>query len=380
MRKFFTSRWIKIPFFIVVFTFATLGFFFVGTFFAIKYKWTNDGGKIDANNRYFQEMSDKYNQAFKVDSVSMAKNRYEVLNRIILLNDFYPKNAQYVLSVYEKNKDEKLALQMLDAVDLRLSRNKRYTQKLRELKNRNGNSPKKINGLSIFEWMNIAEWQDFKIAVSKDKEIIDSVAKVTGVEGRLIVSCLVGEQIRLFNSNRESYKRYIGPLKVLAVESTFSYGVTGIKESTALKIETYLKDPKSVYYLGDKFANLLDYDTLVNYKNSLNDTLNTRLSRLVQFKNHYYSYLYAALFLKQINTQWRKAGYPLDDRPEILASLFNLGYQKSKPKKNPNVGGAVYKIHETEYTFGAVSYEFYFSGELADVFPYEKKRFDWNEN
>ena len=69
---------------------------------------------------------DKYDQSFKVDSVSMVKHRYEVINRIIVLNDFYPQNAQHILSVYTKNRDEKLALQMLDAVDLRLMNNRRY--------------------------------------------------------------------------------------------------------------------------------------------------------------------------------------------------------------------------------------------------------------
>jgi hypothetical protein len=119
----------------------------------------------------------------------------------------------------------------------------------------------------------------------------------------------------------------------------------------------------------------LDFDSVTNYNNGLNDTMNVRLQRLVQFKDHYYSYLYAALFVKQIKTQWEKAGFPIDDRPEILASLFNLGYQKSKPKKNPGVGGSVFKINESEYTFGSVAFEFYYSGELAELFPFEKERF-----
>ena len=86
--------------------------------------------------------------------------------------------------------------------------------------------------------------------------------------------------------------------------------------------------------------------------------------------------MYTALFLREIKTQWEKAGYPIDDRPEILASLFNLGFQRSKPKPNPAVGGSVYKIKDTDYTFGSVAYEFFYSGELADVFPYKKKSFE----
>ncbi len=375
--KFYKRKIVRIPYLILLYAFAIYGFFLAGTYFAMKFKLTNHAGIVDKNNRYFQDMSDKYNQSFKIDSASMMKHKYEVLNRIILLNDFYPTNAQYIHSVYETNKDEKIALQMLDAIDLQLKDNKKY-QKARKKLAKDQND-QKTTALSAFQWMNIAEWQDFKIAVTKDKKYIDSVAKVTGVEGRLIVSCLVGEQIRLFNSSRESYKRYIGPLKVLALESNLSYGVTGIKESTAIKIENYLKDPKSYYYLGAEYAGLLDYDSLSAYNNQINDTMSIRLQRLVQFKNHYYSYLYTAVFLKQMRTQWLKAGFPIDDRPEILASLFNLGFQRSIPKKNPSVGGSNYMIYDREYTFGSVAYEFYYSGELADVFPYEKKRFDFNK-
>lgn len=377
MRKFFKSKWVRIPYTILLYLFAMYGFFLAFTYFAMKFQWTNNSGMVDSNNRYFQEMHNKYDQSFKVDSVSALKHRYEALNRIVLLNDFNPKNAEYILNTYMSTRDEKLALQMLDAVDLRLLKNKAYRKAVNEM-NRKGLQHRKITGLSVFQWMNIAEWKDFKIAVQKDKKYIDSVAKVTGVEARLIVSCLVGEQIRLFNSSRESYKRYIGPLKVLALESNLSYGVTGIKENTAIRIENYLKDSTSVFYLGKKYENLLDYDSLNVYSNKVNDTLSIRLQRLVQFKDHYYSYLYAAVYLKQIKMQWERAGFPIDDRPEILASLFNLGYNRSKPKKNPGVGGSIFKIHDTDYTFGAVAFEFYYSGELSDVFPYEQKRFDWD--
>ena len=147
-----------------------------------------------------------------------------------------------------------------------------------------------------------------------------------------------------------------------------------------MNIERYLKDSKSEYYLGKKYEHLLDYDTTKSYVNSINDTMNIRLRRLVQFNDHHYSYLYAALFIKQIKMQWERAGYPLYNRPEILASLFNLGYSKSKPKKNPSVGGSNYQVGESQYTFGAIAFEFYYSGELLDVFPYQKKRFDWDTN
>jgi hypothetical protein len=377
MRKIFKSKWFRIPYNILLYGFAIYGFFLVATFVAMRMNWTNDSGMVDANNRYFQDMHDKYNQNFKVDSISMKKHRLEMMNRVILLNEYYPQNAQQVLIAYNNTQSEKLALQMLDAVDLRLMKNAKYRRAVQKMKSNMNRKNNKTTGLSVFEWMNIYEWKHFKEAVAKDKKWIDSAARVTGVESRFIVSCLVGEQVRLFNSRREKFKHLVAPLKTLALENNLSYGVTGIKENTAMKIEQYLKDSTSVFYLGKEYEHLLDYDSTINYTNKINDTMNVRLQRLVQFNNHYYSYLYAAIFIKQIKMQWERAGYPIDDRPEILASLFNLGYAKSKPKKNPGVGGSVFKVRETEYTFGALAYEFYYSGELQGIFPYETKHFDW---
>lgn len=373
MKRFFKSKWFKIPFYTLTFAFAAIGFFLTVSYAAIQMGWTKEGGIVDSNNRYFQEMQDKYNQDFKVDSATMVQKRYEAMERIIVLNEFYPQNAQYILSVLQKGTDSYEVIRMLDAVDLQLKENKSYQKALSKIKF-DAKRTKEVTTLSAFEWMNIAEWKTFKEAVSKDKKLIDSVAKQTGVEGRLIVSCLVGEQIRLFNSSREAYKKWIGPLKVLSVESQFSFGVTGIKELTAKNIEQHLKDPGSIYYLGSQYEGLLDFqgqDTATINKE--------RIDRLTDFHNHYYSYMYAALFLKQVKVQWEKAGYPIDKRPEILATLFNVGYPQSKPKSNPRVGGSTIQIYEKPYSFGAIAYQFYYSGELFDLFPFEKKKFDWNE-
>ena len=142
-----------------------------------------------------------------------------------------------------------------------------------------------------------------------------------------------------------------------------------------MKIERYLKDSTSVYYLGKEYEHLLDFDSTEVFQHAVHDTMSLRVKRLAQYKDHYYSFLYTALFIKQIKMQWERAGFPIDERPEIFASLFNLGYQKSKPKKNPGVGGSVFKVKDKEYTFGGVSFDFYYSGELAHLFPYQKQKF-----
>lgn len=374
MRSFFQKKWVKIPYQIALYSFAIYGFFLVGTYLAMKFKLTNDAGSVDVNNRYYQQIHDKYNQSFKIDSSNVAYYRNEILSRIHLLNEYFPKNANDIMDAWTNSKDDKLALQMLAAIDLKMKDNKGYQKELQEIIAKKKTSAKASN-LSVFDWTNIMEWKYFKEAVAKDKRYIDSAAKVAGVEARYIVACLVGEQVRLFNSRRERFKNFVAPLKSLALETNHSYGVTGIKENTAKNIEFYLVDSNSKYYLGKKYKHALDYDSTVNYSNKDNDTNSVRIQRLVQYKNHYYSYLYAAFFIKQIRMQWQRAGFPIDDRPEIFASLFNLGFVKSVPKKNPSVGGSNFKIRDQEYTFGSVAYEFYYSGEMSDLFPFEKVKF-----
>ena len=369
MKKFFAKRWVKYPFFTLIFAFAIIGFFLSATYFAVQLKLTNDEGSIDMNDRYFNEIKDKYNQSFKMDTTNGEIRTYKNLERLLILNKYCPKNASFIMDAYMQDKNEVETSKMIDAVELFLQKNKAYQREIQQL-NKRKKQPKRLQG-SIFDWMNISEWQDFKIAVAKDKKLIDSVQNLTGVEARLIVACLVGEQIRLFNSKREAYKKWIGPLKILTVESQFSLGVTGIKEQTAIDIEKNLHDPTSVYYLGDKYIHLLDFKT--------DNQKIERVNRLVDYKNHFYSYIYAAIFVKQVKIQWEKAGYPIDNRPEILATLFNVGYPQSQPKKNPKVGGSSIKIHEKPHSFGAVAYEFYYSGELYNLFPFKTKKFDFDQ-
>lgn len=350
--------------------FALIGLILTVAFFAIKFHLTNESGVVDLNDRYFQEIKDVYGQHSGDNSSQENLSEARLLYDLTVLNKYFPANAYYIQNAYQKSHDLKQTRQMLQAVNLYLQDNEDYHQELSKFENSDTNLAK-LNTKSVFEWMNIPEWQVFKLAVVKDKRLIDSAAYQTGVEPRLIVSMLVGEQIRLFNSSREAYKKWIGPLKILSVETTFSLGVTGIKVPTAQLIEKNLKDSTSVFYVGKKYENLLDFQT----KNKTQE----RFNRLTSYKNHYYSYLYAALNVKQINAQWERAGYPINDRPEILATLYNIGYEVSVPKENPVVGGSGINIKGKKYSFGAIAYEFYYSGELYDFFPYKNSRFDFNE-
>jgi hypothetical protein len=138
-----------------------------------------------------------------------------------------------------------------------------------------------------------------------------------------------------------------------------------IKENTAIQIENNLKDTTSQYYLGANMEHSLDY------ADGSGNEDKERYDRLTE-NTHYYSYLYGAIYLKQIITQWKNADYDIQYRPEIMGTLFNVGFPQSKPNSNPKVGSSI-DVDGTKYTFGSLAYEFYYSGELADAFPYVTK-------
>ena len=209
-------------------------------------------------------------------------------------------------------------------------------------------------------WATTPEWQVISVGFEKDKDVISQASDASGVSSRLIVATVISEQFRYFTSNREAFKKFFQPLQILGNATQFSYGVAGIKTNTAKTVENALKDPTSSYYLGPAYEHLLDFST--------DNPDAERMARLTDPKNHYYSYLYTALLLKEEMTQWENAGYPIDKRPEILATLFNIGFAHSNPNPAPQAGGAVISVNGQDYTFGSLAFSFYYSDELSKEF------------
>ncbi len=210
-------------------------------------------------------------------------------------------------------------------------------------------------------WSKGEEWQVFTTAVHKDKESLQRAGNETGISPRLLVSLLAVEQLRLFYTNRQIFKEVFAPLKLLGNQSQFSWGVMGLKRETAIATEQNLKNPSSVFYPGAQYEHLLDFKT--------KDADVERFQRIINENDRYYSYLYSAVFLREIITQWKNKGFSIENRPEILATLFNIGFEHSLPNGNPHVGGAEIAIGNNTYSFGTLAGYIYYSSELLDEFP-----------
>jgi hypothetical protein len=219
-----------------------------------------------------------------------------------------------------------------------------------------------LDGQDSCAWNETPEWDVVEGGLTKDASIIMRVSSETGVDARLIAASVIPEQIRFFTSEREVFKRYFEPLKILGSLSQFSLGVSGIKQETARLVEQYAYDPSSPFYPGPEAGRLLAYNDQVGQDAEL-------YRRLTDEKDHYYSYLYTAIYLKEIEAQWEKAGFPISDDPYALVTLFNIGFGNSVPKADPQAGGAAITVGGRTYAFGQLGGDFYVSDELKDVFP-----------
>ena len=361
---------LKYGYFSVVHILAAVALFLIFTALAVKFKWTNNKGAIDENNRYFSQMADKYDDELKLDSASIEKKEFEFFQKLAVVAKYKPIDAKSISQAYYISKNPIVGLRMIDAFSIMMKNNQAFQNDISNIKK--GKEP-----LSIYEWSNYQVWKDFCKIVRKDRFAIDSVSRLTGVESRLIVMCMVGEQIRMFNSGREKFKKYVLPFNRIMLPTNRGYGVTGILEHTALRIENTIFNKKSEFYAGDYFQNCINVND--SFPELVNDTIKAHklktIQRLIQRGDHYYSYLYTAFLLRQYQAHWERNGFTLENRPEILGSLFNLGYQKSKPKKNPEVGGSTFNVGGKDYTFGGLCFEFYYSGQLQELFPISGRAF-----
>ena len=345
-----------------VYLFAIAGFGIIAAWGIFKLGLTNNKGGVDNNYRYLMSVSEL--KEMRASDLTPQQRNALWLDQYLKLaafGKFYPENAHLILQAAQRSDNPLIVDRMIAAATLYTDSADAYNAFLSDLK-KLYDTRTPHQSPTVIPWMATTEWEMLKPSILKDSALLVEAGRLTGVEPRLIVACLVGEQIRLFNSNREIVKKYLGPVKMLSVQSQFSYGVNGIKEHTARLVEEHLKDPSSEFYMGKHYENLLDFTT-DNHEME-------RYNRLVDYRNHLYSYIYTGCILHQTMLQWRRAGFDISNRPDILCTLFNVGFSQSHPHGDPRCGGSHIKVDGRLYTFGAIGFDFYFSGDMSDAFPY----------
>lgn len=361
--------WRKV-FDVLLVLFALAGAAIIGAWGLYQLGVTNNRGAVDKNYRYLMSVSEMEElKGAKMTQAQIDEQWALQYGRLAALARFYPENARLILRAAQFSGDPMVVNRMVAAAQIYMEENDSIDALADRIGALLASTPQQQRQ-NLIPWMAEPAWPALKEAILRDSALINEAGRLTGVEPRMIVGCLIGEQIRLFNSKREMFKKYLGPVKVLSVQSQFSYGVNGIKDFTAEAVEQHLQDPSSEFYMGKAYEHLLDFET--------DDHATERYNRLVDYRNHLYSYIYTGCILHQTMLQWRRAGYDISDRPDVLFTLFNVGFSQSVPKPDPVPGGSHIKVGDRMYTFGGIGFDFYYSGELADAFPFRQQRFTQN--
>ncbi len=103
-----------------------------------------------------------------------------------------------------------------------------------------------------------------------------------------------------------------------------SIGFCQIKIKTAFFIEHQFTNPNERYYPGEKFSGLLKLS--MSKKQLLNKIVQDSLN-----------ICYAAAYLRMMQCRWTKANSPIDDRPDILGTLYSTGlYHDDGSERSPH--------------------------------------------
>jgi hypothetical protein len=346
----------------IIIIFACIGFAFAGVFVAMQFGWLNVRGTIAERNTSLQSARGFSSQK-NTSQEFLQETQATLLCKIHALANYAPETAKNIQQIYQNNQDIPLTVAMITIAQKRFT----DTPLMNEVQACSTATQPNTTPLTntAFAWADSEEWSVMTSAFIRDQETIRRAAHDAGISPRLLLGGVIGEQFRFFTNSRDSFKRYFEPLKILASLSKFSFGIAGLKPDTAAQIEEHLTNHQSEYYLGPEMEHVITYPEGA-------DVITTRFNRITDTKDSYYSYLYVGLFMRQVIAQWQRAGIDISHDPEVLSTLYNLGFNRSLPKENPRAGGAPITVNGTPYNFGQLGYEFYYSGELSQEFPYEK--------
>ncbi|WP_069470892.1 hypothetical protein [Candidatus Marithrix sp. Canyon 246] len=128
-----------------------------------------------------------------------------------------------------------------------------------------------------------------------------------------------------------------------------SIGFCQIKLKTAYFIEHQLDDPDSVFYLGQVHKNTM----------TISQTVAELIDKLMTPK---LNILYAAAYLKMMQTRWKNVGFPINNRPDILGTLYSAGLYNNDgterfPNKHPQANAFGKKVHDAVVLFQFIKKE-----------------------
>jgi hypothetical protein len=117
-----------------------------------------------------------------------------------------------------------------------------------------------------------------------------------------------------------------------------SIGFCQVKLKTAYWIEKQLADSLSIYFPGREYENILQVSA-------------SPQALISKLSNDSLNILYAAAYIRIIQSRWESEGFSINNRPEIIGTLYTTGlfyrdgYER-KPRENPAANEFGIKVKE----------------------------------
>lgn len=165
-----------------------------------------------------------------------------------------------------------------------------------------------------------AESPDVTLTKLKERQpLIDDAANKFAVNPHYLTAIIYVERILNYDWTDDAWD---APLAKAGKNS--SIGFAQVKLKTAYFIERQLHDPAGPFYPGKLYQNLLQVSKSPNelIAKLTNDSLNI---------------LYAAAYLRLMQSRWETAGFSLNQRPDILGTLYSAGlFNNDGTERQPN--------------------------------------------
>lgn len=139
------------------------------------------------------------------------------------------------------------------------------------------------------------------------KKQISSASEIFDVNPAYLSAIIYTERTKNYDWTDEAFDEVIA-----RVGQNSSLGFAQVKMKTAYFIEKQLSDSTSKFYCGKKYENILKVSK-------------TPYLLIEKLKNDSLNILYAAAYLRVIQSFWSKNGYSIDKKAEIIGSLYQLG-------------------------------------------------------
>jgi len=168
-----------------------------------------------------------------------------------------------------------------------------------------------------------AEHPDTTISKLRQRaELIELASKTFGINSKILTAIIFTERTLNYTWEDEAMDNILAEAGLNS-----SIGFCQVKLKTAFWIEVQLNDASAAYFPN------------IKYKGKL--SLSNSPSEIMQkLENDSLNILYAAAFVRIAISYWEKVGFPIDNKADILGTLYSTGLFKRDgniriPNKNP---------------------------------------------